>query len=60
MTVLYPTMIVVGLAAIAWGLPAMHRLRRPFDILAALTVLAGVVAALLGTLLTVVPGFFKG
>jgi hypothetical protein len=42
----------------AWGLPAAHRFCRPWDILAALTVLAGVVAALLGALLVTVPGFF--
>ena len=58
MTLLYPMMIVAGVAAVAWGLPAMHRLRRPFDILASLAVLAGVIVALLGALLTAVPGFF--
>ncbi len=60
MAILYATMIVAGLAAVAWGLPATHRLRPPLDILAAATVLAGVVLALLGTLLLAVPGFFKG
>jgi hypothetical protein len=51
-------LIAGGLAAMAWGLPAAHRFCRPWDILAALTVLAGVVAALLGALLVTVPGFF--
>ena len=60
MTFLYPLMIVAGLALVAWGLPAAHRLRPPYDTLAALTVLVGVIVALLGTLLTAVPGFFKG
>ncbi len=60
MTFLYPLMIVAGLVLVVWGLPAAHRLRRPYDILAALAVLAGVIVALLGTLLTAVPGFFKG
>jgi hypothetical protein len=60
MTFVHIAMIVVGVAAVAWGLPAMHRLRRPFDTLASLAVLAGTVVALLGTLLTVVPDFFKG
>ncbi len=60
MQILYAAMIVAGVAAIAWGLPAAHRLQRPFDILAALLVLAGTAAALLGALLTAVPGFFKG
>ncbi|KAF0216993.1 MAG: hypothetical protein FD174_3442 [Geobacteraceae bacterium] len=58
MNILYLAMIVAGIAAVAWGLPAAHRVKRPFDIPAALLVLAGVVAALLGVLLTVVPGFF--
>ena len=57
---LYVAMIVVGTVAVAWGLPAAHRLRRPFDILAAVAVLAGVVVALLGVLLVAVPGFFNG
>lgn len=50
--------IIGGLAAIVWGLPAAHRLTRPWDILAALLVLCGTVAALFGALLVVVPGFF--
>ena len=60
MQILYPAMFVAGLAAIAWGLPAAHRLRPPFDILAALVVLAGTIVVLLGALLTAVPAFFKG
>ncbi len=60
MQILYPVMIVAGLAAVAWGLPAAHRLQRPFDILAALLVLVGTAVALLGALLTAVPGFFQG
>ncbi len=51
-------MIVAGIAAMAWGFPAAHRLRSPLDILAALAVLAGAVLALLGALLVAVPGFF--
>ncbi len=60
MQILYPAMIVAGVAAIAWGLPAAHRLRYPFDILAAFLVLVGTAVALLGALLTAVPGFFQG
>lgn len=60
MVTLYLAMVAAGLCAMGWGLPAAHRLRRPFDILAALAVLAGVVIALLGTLLAAVPGFFQG
>jgi hypothetical protein len=52
-------LIVAGLAAIVWGLPAAHRLRRPFDTAAALTVLAGVIAAAMGVLLVIIPDFFR-
>ena len=54
----YIPLIVIGLAAICWGLPAAHRLRQPLDIAAALAVLAGVIVAALGILLTVIPDFF--
>ena len=60
MQILYPAMIVAGVVAIAWGLPAAHRLRRPFDILAALLVVTGTAVALFGALLSAVPGFFQG
>jgi hypothetical protein len=53
------SLIVCGLAGIVWGLPAMHRIRKPFDILAAITVLAGVVSSLIGALIISVPGFFN-
>ena len=52
-------LIIAGLAAIAWGLPAAHRLRQPFDIVAALAVLAGVVTASMGVLLVIIPDFFR-
>ena len=51
-------LIVVGLAAVVWGLPAAHRVGRPWDILAALAVLCGLSSALVGAMLVVVPGFF--
>lgn len=51
-------LIIAGLAAVAWGLPAAHRLRRPFDTAAALVVLAGVIAAAMGVLLVIIPNFF--
>lgn len=60
MLIIYLTMIGIGVGAIVWGLAAAHRLRNPWDIAAALVVLAGVIMALLGTLLTAVPGFFEG
>lgn len=52
-------LVIAGLAAIAWGLPAAHRLRRPLDIAAALAVLAGVMAAAMGILLVIIPNFFR-
>ena len=52
-------LLIAGLAAIVWGLPAAHRLKRPFDIAAALAVLAGVVAAAMGVLLVIIPDFFR-
>ncbi len=51
-------LILAGLAAVAWGLPAAHRLRPPLDGCAALLVLAGVLLAVTGVLLTVIPRFF--
>ena len=61
MTILYPVMIIAGIAAAAWGLLAAHRSEAPWwkGILAALTMLAGVVLTLLGTLLLIVPDFFQ-
>jgi hypothetical protein len=53
-------MILAGIAAVAWGLPAAHRLTGLRGILAAVVVLAGVVVALFGVLLLLVPGFFQG
>lgn len=55
---LYIPLIIAGLAAIAWGLPAAHRLRPPLDIAAALLVVAGVLLTVLGVLLTAIPHFF--
>jgi VIT1/CCC1 family predicted Fe2+/Mn2+ transporter len=55
----YIPLIIAGLAAMAWGFPAAHRLKIPFDISAAVVVLCGVIAAVLGVLLTIIPGFFR-
>lgn len=60
MMLLHSAMIVAGLVGVVWGLPAAHRLQRPFDIIAALAVLAGVIVALLGVLLLAAPHFFHG
>ena len=55
----YIPLIVIGLAAIFWGLPAAHRLRPPLDIAASLAALAGVILSTLGILLTIIPRFFR-
>lgn len=58
MQLLSLALIATGFIAVAWGLPAAHRLAKPWDILAALAALCGLAAFLVGTLLAVVPGFF--
>ncbi|MBC7961938.1 MAG: hypothetical protein H7Y05_03220 [Steroidobacteraceae bacterium] len=55
----YILLIIVGMAGIIWGLPAAHRLKSPYDIGAALAVLAGVIVTAMGVLLTFIPGFFR-
>lgn len=55
----YLLLIIAGLAGIIWGLPAAHRLKSPYDIGAALAVLAGVIASAMGVLLTFIPAFFR-
>lgn len=60
MTLFHGALLATGIVLIAWGLPAAHRLNTPFNCLAALAVLAGVIAGLIGTVLILVPGFFKG
>ena len=54
----YIALIIAGLAGMIWGIPAAHRLKSPFDIAAAAAVLCGVIAFVLGVLLTFVPDFF--
>ncbi|MDA8431116.1 MAG: hypothetical protein M0T70_17825 [Geobacteraceae bacterium] len=52
-------LIIAGLAAIVWGLPAAHRLRPLYGIAAALVVLLGVITMVMGILLTIIPDFFR-
>lgn len=54
----YIPLIIAGLGAICWGLPAAHHLRRPLDVVASLAVLAGVALTAIGVLLTIIPHFF--
>jgi len=55
----YILLVVAGLAAVCWGLPAAHRLKFPFDIGAALAALVGVIAVVTGVLLTCIPRFLR-
>jgi len=55
----YILLIITGLAAMAWGVPAAHRLKSPYDIAAAFAVLCGVIVSVLGVLLTCIPDFFS-
>ena len=55
----YIALIIAGLAGIIWGLPAAHRLKKPFDIAAAFAVLFGVMIFILGVLLTFIQEFFR-
>ena len=55
----YILLIIAGLAGVIWGLPAAHRLKSPYDIGAALAVLAGVIVTAMGILLTFIPNFFR-
>ena len=52
-------MIPVGLFCLGWGFWAAHNAKKPVDIIGSLAILAGLVTALLGTLLVCVPGFFS-
>ena len=55
----YITLIIAGLAAMIWGLPATHRLKSPYDVAAAFLVLCGVILFALGVLLTFIPNFVR-
>lgn len=52
-------LIIAGIVAVVWGLPAAHRLRFPLDIAAAVAVLAGILSTAMGILLTIIPTFFR-
>lgn len=55
----YIPMIIGGVAVLVWGLPASHRLKAPYDIVAAVASILGVVLLVTGILLTVIPTFFR-
>lgn len=58
MNYLYALLAAAGAVATGWGLSAAHRLKSPRDILASLVALIGLVAFIIGILLTVLPDFF--
>jgi hypothetical protein len=55
----YLLLILAGLAALGWGLPAAHRWPSPRNLLPSLLAILGVAMLLLGFLLTVLPRFFQ-
>ncbi len=55
----YLPLFVAGLVAVAWGFPAAHRLKRPWDIAAAVIVLLGVALFASGLLLMIIPDFLR-
>lgn len=55
----YLLLILAGLLALGWGLPAAHRWPSPRNLLPSLLVLLGTVMLLVGSLLTVLPRFFQ-
>jgi len=55
----YLLLVIAGLLACGWGLPAAHRWPSPRNLLPALLVLLGVIMLMIGVLLTVLPRFFQ-
>jgi hypothetical protein len=56
---LHVLMVIGGLFVIGWGFWAAHNAKKPLDIIGSFAILIGLAAALLGTLLVCVPGFFS-
>lgn len=55
----YLLLVLAGLAACGWGLPAAHSWPSPRNLLPSLLVLLGIVMLMLGALLTFLPHFFQ-
>ena len=53
-------MTLGGLFLIGWGFYASQNMKRPVDVIGAFVTIAGLVLAVVGTLLICVPGFFAG
>lgn len=56
---LHAMMVIIGLFVIGWGFWAAHNAKKPLDIIGSFSILIGLAAAILGTLLLCVPGFFS-
>jgi hypothetical protein len=56
---LHVLMVIVGLFVIGWGFWAAHNAKKPLDVIGSFSILIGLAAAILGTLLVCVPGFFS-
>lgn len=54
----YLLLVLAGLVALSWSLPAAHRWPSPRNLLPSLLALLGIVMLLLGALLTFLPRFF--
>ena len=52
-------LVIGGLLVIGWGFWAAHNAKKPFDLLGSFLILVGLAAAIIGTLLLCVPGFFS-
>jgi hypothetical protein len=56
---LYVLMIPAGLLGLGWGFWAANNAKKPLDIIGSVVIIIGFIVALLGALLTAVPGFFS-
>jgi len=53
-------MILLGIPLMGWSFWASYNAKKPWDIIAAISLPVGLVITLTGVLLTCVPNFFKG
>ncbi len=56
---LHVIMVIGGLFIIGWGFWAAHNAKKPLDLIGSFSILIGLAAAVIGTLLLCVPGFFS-
>jgi len=60
MQAVYGLMILLGIPVMGWGFWASYNAKKPWDIIAAISLPAGLIITFMGILLTCVPNFFKG